>query len=254
MTRYRELKLTIQGKIDGHDVTPMTLPMSRLADYLREFSKLLGHREHVHLKEIADGSAAPVAWVEEEKEARVRERVRLAAIGRGPEDANRAYVQLNDEFARDDWSGKLSEKIDNYEAKLIEFPGRRKEIHPVYGPIKETASVQGELKRVGGEEPTIPVWVTDADGELLCCETSKPMAKDLAHLLFQEVRLNGIATYVRDENAKWQMLNFLIQSYEPLSSESIVSVISDLRNIPGNEWSTMADPLAELRRLRHGEE
>lgn len=232
----------------------MTLPMSRLADYLKEFSKLLGYREHVHLKEVAEGSAAPIAWVDEEKEARVRERVRLAAIGRGPDDANRAYVQLNQEFAQDDWSGQVSEKIDTYEAKLIEFPGKRKEVHPIYGPIKESASVQGELKRVGGEEPTIPIWLRDADGVLYCCDASKSIAKDLAHLLFQEVRLNGIATYVRDENAKWQMLNFEIQSYAPLSNDSIASVISDMRAVPGSEWGTMADPLIELRRLRHGEE
>lgn len=254
MARYRELKLTIRGKIDGHEVTPKTLPMSRLADYLKEFSKLLGYRDHIHLKEIAEGSAAPVAWVEEEKEAKVRERVRLAAIGRGPEDANRAYTQLNEQFARDDWSGQVSEKIDTYEAKLIEFPGKQKQVHPIYGPIKENASVQGELKRVGGEEPTIPVWLRDADGSLIPCDASKAIAKELAHLLFQEVRLNGIATYVRDENAEWQLLNFEIQSYVPLAPESIASVISDLRAIPGSEWNKMDDPLAELRRLRHGED
>lgn len=254
MRKYREIKLTIAGKIDGRDITPQNLPMSRLADYLKEFSKLLGYREFVHLKEVAEGSAAPVARVEEEKEAKVRERVRLAAIGHGPEDANRAYIKLNEEFASDDWYGQVSEKIDTYDAKLIDFPGRQKAIHPLYGPIKESASVQGEVKRVGGEEPTIPVWLRDADGVLYCCDANKSIAKDLARRLFQEVRLNGIATYVRDENAKWQLLNFEIQSYVPLGNESISSVISDLRAIPGNEWNAMDDPLDELRRLRHGDE
>ncbi len=253
--KYVEFKLRITGKTNGQEITPLTLPMARLAEYLADFAILLGNKEHVHFATVEGGSAAPLALVEMVKNLQVRERIKQAASGSGPADAPGIYAKLNKKFTEDDGYGEVLEKLDEGEVKVIEFPGRKGHLSPVYGPIKESAFVQGELKRVGGQEPTIPVHVLDSDGKWYHCWAKKPIAVQLASFLFQEVRLNGVATWQRDENSAWTLLEFEVQSYiAPLSNETASSIFSELRAMPGNEWNDLADPLTELRRLRHGED
>jgi hypothetical protein len=253
--QYREYKLRIHGKIDGQEITPFTLPMTRLVEYLKDFATLLGSRDHVHFIKVGDGSASPTALVEMEEDTRVRERVKNAAAGIGPSDANGAYLQLNTKLTEDEGFGEILERIGERDAKVIEFPGKRRELSPKYGPIKQSASVQGELRRVGGQEPTIPVHLLDADGNFYHCWAKKHLVLELAPYVFQQIRVNGIATWERDENAKWNLLEFEIQSYTPLPSPAdAATVINQLRSVPGSGWNEFEDPLEELRRIRHGEE
>ncbi|HSY92152.1 MAG TPA: hypothetical protein VK812_12315 [Candidatus Binatus sp.] len=252
---YAEFKLSITGKINGQDITPLTLPMARLAEYLTDFATLLGHKEYVHFTNVEEGSAAPVALVEIEKHTQVRDRIKQAASGTGLSDAPSIYAKLNTRFTEDEGYGAILEKIGDKEVGVIEFPGKKRRLSPIYGPIKESAFVQGELKRVGGQEPTIPVHVQDSDGKWYYCWTRKPIAVQLASFLFQEVRLNGIATWQRDENSTWTPLDFEVQSFiAPLGHEAPSTILSELRAMPGNDWNELDDPLGELRRLRHGED
>jgi hypothetical protein len=253
--QYREYKLRIHGKIDGQDITPLTLPMTRLVEYLKDFATLLGSRDHVHFLKVGDGSASPTVLVEMEEDTRVRERIKNAAAGMGTTDANTAYVQLNSKLTEDEGFGEILERIGERDAKVIEFPGKKRELSPKYGPIKQSAFVQGELIRVGGQEPTIPVHVQDADGKVYCCWARKHLVQELGSLVFQQVRLNGIATWERDENAEWNLLEFEIQSFTaPLSTTDASTLITQLRGVPGSGWNEFEDPLEELRRIRHGEE
>ena len=70
MPSFKELRFTIEGKIDGVDFTPTTIPMSRLAEYLLDLATLLGHKESVHLIGVKDGSAQPVILYDETEEGR----------------------------------------------------------------------------------------------------------------------------------------------------------------------------------------
>ena len=252
---YREYKLRIHGKIDGQEITPLTLPMTRLVEYLKDFATLLGSRDHVHFVRVGDGSAAPTVLVDMGEDSRVRERLKNAAAGIGSGDANTAYAQLNTKLTEDEGFGEILERIGERDAKVIEFPGKKRELSPKYGPIKQSASVQGELIRVGGQEPTVPVHVQDADGKVYCCWARKHLVQELGSLVFQQVRLNGIATWERDEEAKWNLLEFEIQSFTaPLTTDDARTVINQLRSVPNNDWNKFEDPLEELRRIRHGEE
>ena len=53
--KYAEFKLSITGKINGQDITPLTLPMARLAEYLTDFATLLGNKEYVHFTNVRRG-------------------------------------------------------------------------------------------------------------------------------------------------------------------------------------------------------
>ncbi len=40
-------------------LTPATISMSRLAEYMRDFAEMLGHNEHVHFEKLKAGSLYP---------------------------------------------------------------------------------------------------------------------------------------------------------------------------------------------------
>jgi hypothetical protein len=251
---WKEFRFKIEGEIKGVQITPYTLPMARLALYLADLAQLLGHQESVHLLGVAEGSTQPIIYVDADEESRVTERVRQAQRGMGDWKANRAYKKIDNRLREDQATASFINV--SQKAEVIEFPGVKTNLPEAYGPIKEQASVVGELKRVGGFDPTVPIHLQRADGAIFYCEADESIAKQLAPLYSRIIRIHGIATYSRGKEGVWKIDHFKIQSFdpEPLSDESFSATMERLRNIPGNEWATMADPLEELRSIRYGEE
>ena len=167
MPTWKEFRFKIEGTIDGVETTPYTVPLARLAEYLTDLAILMGHRESVHLIAVADGSAAPVLYVDAEEEARVVNQVKLSQRGMGPHDANLAYKRLDDRLRVDDAVGGLVNMTTK--AEIIEFPGRTRNLPQAYGPIKEKASLVGVVMRVGGFRDTIPVHLQRADETIFYC-------------------------------------------------------------------------------------
>ena len=114
----------------------------------------------------------------------------------------------------------------------------------------------GELKRVGGFDPTVPIHLERTDGTIFYCEANESIAKQLGPYLYTTIRVHGIATYSRGKEGVWRVDHFKIQSFdeEPLSGESFSTILDKLRAVTGSEWADIADPLEELRKIRHGEE
>lgn len=252
MTKFKELRFIIDGEIDGQKITPLTLPMARLAEYLADLANLYGFKNAVHFLRVDEGSAAPVALVEEEEEVRVLDRVHRAPTGSGDPTAHRAFEALNRKLMDDNATGYVA---DFKNAKVIVFPGRETSLPKVYGPFSEQGFVDGEIVRVGGKDDTIPVWLRRADGRMFYCETTnRAAAEELAKLLFRTIRAFGTGTWLRTENEEWELQKFLIKTWEgPLYLESLSDVVSQLRAIPGG-WKDIEDPFEELDRLRHGED
>src|SRR5208282_1413763 len=167
--------------------------------------------------------------------------------------ANAAYKKLDDKLREDDAVGNIINV--SQKAKVIEFPGRNLDLPQAYGPIKEKASIVGKLMSIGGFDETIPVHLKRADEVIFYCEANALVAEQLGPLIFKNIRVNGLATYSRGKEGAWKLDNFRIQSYdpEPLGDESFSVTMDKLRAIPGSEWNELADPLEELRKLRHGE-
>ena len=254
MPDWKEFCFKIEGEINGVEITPYTLPMARLALYLVDLAQLLGHRDSVHLVAVEKGSTQPIIYVDALEESRVTERVRHAQRGLGPRDANWAYKKIDNKLRKDNASATIINV--SQKAAVIEFPGVKTNLPQAYGPIKERASVVGELKRVGGFDPTIPIHLQRADGAIFYCDADANIAKQLAPFYSRVIRVHGVATYSRGKEGVWKTDHFKIQSFdpEPLSEESFSGTMERLRNIPGNEWATMTDPLEELRSIRDGEE
>jgi hypothetical protein len=251
---WKEFRFKIDGEIDGVKITPHTLPLARLAQYLIDLARLLGHSESVHLLKVDDGSAEPVFHVDPEEESRIIHQVRNAQKGMAGRNANWAYKNIDRLLRQDNATGRILDTARK--ADVIEFPGNKTLLPQTYENIRERASVTGELKRVGGFDKTIPIHLLRKDGAILYCEANEGIAQQLALLYSKCVRLHGIATYSRGSEGKWKMENFKIQSFDeaPLIDESFTVTMDKLRSIEGNEWAEVADPLEELRKLRHGEE
>jgi len=254
MPNWKEFRFKIEGKVNGVELTPLTIPLARLALYLVDLAQLLGHRESVHLVAVQEGSTQPIIYVDALEESRVTERVRYAQRGAGPRDANWAYKKIDAKLRKDNASASIINV--SQKAEVVEFPGIKTDLPQAYGPIKERASLVGELKRVGGFDPTIPIHLQRADGLIFYCDADSSMAKQLAPFYLCIVRVHGIATYSRGKEGVWKIDHFKIQSFdpEPLSDDNFSATMEKLRNVPGNEWATMSDPLQELRSIREGEE
>ena len=235
-------------------MTPLTLPMARLAEYLADLAAIMGHKESVHFVKVAEGSHESVLYVDEEEESRVTHQIQSAARGMGPRDANVAYKRLDDRLRDDDAVANIVNATQG--AKVLEFPGRSLDLPQAYGPIKERASLVGVLKRVGGFDRTVPIHLQRADEVIFYCDADEMIAKQLAPLYSQTIRVHGMATYTRGKEGMWKMDHFKIQSFDPkpLSEDTFSQTIGKLKAIPGNEWNELADPLDELHKLRHGEE
>jgi hypothetical protein len=253
VANFKEFQFKIEGKVGEEELTPLTLPMARLAEYLTDLAAIMGHKESVHFIATGEGSAKAIMYVDEEEESRVTSQIQNAARGAGPTRANEAYKRLDSRLREDKAVADIVNTSKS--APVIEFPGRRTDLPQAYGPIREHASLVGVLKRVGGFDESIPVHLQRADGVIFYCEAAPGLAKELLPFYEKTVRVHGIATYYR-ENGLWKLEKFRIQSYdpEPVADEKLSETIEKLKAVPGNEWNELDDPLEELRKLRHGED
>ncbi len=250
---WKEFRFKIDGERDGQKLTPLTLPMARLAEYITELAKVMGCKDSVHFISTEDGSAVSVIYVDPEEEARVTSQIQNAARGMAGSHANDAYKRVDRLLREDNAFGDIVNVSKN--APVIEFPGKRTDLPDAYGPFREQATVVGVLKRLGGFDDSIPVHIERLDGRIFYCETSRSLARDLKPFYEEVIRVHGMATY-RREQGQWKLEKFRIQSFdpEPIAGDSVEQTIAKLKAIPGNEWNEMNDPLEELRKLRHGED
>ena len=243
MPKLREYRF----KIDGY--TPLTLPMYRLAEYIADLSLLLGSKDAVHFVRVGKGSANLVHVIDEPEEPKVRERLTLVKSGLAPNDAGRAFADINEKLKADNAKGRI---LDDTGTRLLYFPGVKKEQPLIYGPFNQQGTIDGVLIKIGGRDETVPVVIQEGEA-IHHCNASREMARKLApHLFGNTLRLQGTGKWYRDEDGTWELDWFNIASFEPLNDDALPVVVSRLREIQDNDWESVKDPLGELRRLRHG--
>ncbi len=172
-------------------LTPATLSMARLAEYLADFAELLGHQEHVHFEAVKPGGLALQSRVEPIAQNKVRRRVDEVRYGNGPKAAVKAYHSLDNRLAEDNAVGRIVHGA----SKVIEFPGRTRVVERSTGPIEQAGTLDGEIIQIGGRDETINVHLKAGD-DVVHCTTTKALARRLAHHIFgPPVRLTGIGKW-----------------------------------------------------------
>ena len=231
--------------------SPDTLPMARLAEYMAELARLLGRADQVHFVRLEGGSAVLVQSVEPEAAPDVRERLRSLQQDNPPEDAAKAFANLNRYLADDNATGILQE---GESAEVIRFPGREEPAPVTFGAFNQPGVLDGILIRIGGRDDTVPAHLHDGE-TIHVCNTARDVARRLAvHLYGPPLRVHGNGRWERDADGCWVMKRFNITSFDVLDDAPLGEVAQRLRDVEGSGWKEIEDPTAELRHLRGLEE
>ena len=231
--------------------SPDTLPMARLAEYMAELARLLGRADQVHFVRLEGGSAVLVQSVEPEAAPDVRERLRSLQQDNPPEDAAKAFANLNRYLADDNATGILQE---GESAEVIRFPGREEPGPVTFGAFNQPGVLDGVLIRIGGRDDTVPAHLHDGE-TIHVCNTARDVARRLAvHLYGPPLRVHGNGRWERDADGCWVMKRFNITSFDVLDDAPLGEVAQRLRDVEGSGWKEIEDPTAELRHLRGLEE
>jgi len=227
--------------------SPDAIPMHRLAEYMQQFALLMGSEAHVHFKKLIKGSTAICVKVEQDKVQAVGERLAKANNPGAPADVARPFKALDDLLRNDN----ARATIRHGSAQIIKFPGRDMAVAQRIGPVKEIGQLEGLVISVVGKDSTKHIRLLGHDGEEYKLYTRNiELAREFGHNLFNLVRVSGTGTWFRDEDAKWDLDNFLVQSCEPLESASLIEAVAALRDIDNDDWKNLADPVQVWHELR----
>ncbi len=226
--------------------TPETMPLNRLIDYLQQMAVVLGDPENLHLIEIRKSSTAPVLRTPIATALAVRERAQCVQRGEGTKRQTEAYNRIRHMIRRDAGATVSRERpalLRTSTQVFLEIPAAPKDTGVVEG-LRQFTTIDGQLTRVGGAGEDAALQVQQLDGRVMSGFTAKrALAKELASLLYEPVRLMGVGQWYRNEEAHWTLDRMLVQSYERLEDEDALVTVERLRKLnvkwPSDAWDTM---------------
>ncbi|WCM19518.1 hypothetical protein NDK50_19200 [Paraburkholderia bryophila] len=233
-------------KIDN--LTPETLPMARLAQYLAQLSILYGNDDSVHFEKLRKGSAIVQVRVENPAFPKVSQRLQSVRAGEPEPEIQKAFRTIDRLLKADNAVGTIT---GSGKAKLLVFPGREvPNIDPI--TVYQHTTIDGVVIRIGGRDETIPVAIQDREGTVINCEIrGRVQAKQLSHhFLAETLRVSGNGKWSRTQSGAWLLESLVIQSFEVLDDADLGDVVAALRGVENNGWADVEDPLGAWKKLR----
>lgn len=228
--------------------TPETMPFDRLMDYLRDVAVLFGEPSEFHLVDIREGSTKPVFAMRPDVAVRVRERVAEVRSGGGPKPSRSAYERI-DRRVREDGGTALIRAPEG--ATILSFVGADSSAGLMHG-VRQPTTIEGMLVRIGGVREFSTLLIQGEDGKLIAgCSATHAVAKQLAHLLYEQVRLSGVGTWARSAEGEWMLDRMQVQTYEKLDERAHMDVIRELQALSVAWPDDAAKQLAALRAGAH---
>ena len=160
-----------------------------------------------------------------------------------PEETHENLYKMVELSTKRDWGIELSgEDLDITASiepgQIIEPPSR-----PVN--IVGSTSILGRCLRVGGVEPKAEIRVIK-DSKLLHVAISEDIAKELAKRLYEEVILEGKATW---NAVTWEIEDFKVMSIQPYSKRLPSEAFNQLAEIAKGHWDDI-DAVRYVEKLR----
>ena len=214
--------------------TPDTLPMARLAQYLAELAKVIGHQEHTHFVRVDRGSANIVHKVDVIDAPKVEQRLASIQAGGAPKELMKALDNLNGLLAHDNATGALYEAATNTIA--VSLPGRNRPRSIEIPAFRDQAVLEGKLVNIGGRDMTAHATLQDGEVFHTNISMSRLIARDLAPLLYgPSIRLHGDGKYERHSDGVWKVSDFKVDRYAILDEDDLEKVLGRLRESIGPE-------------------
>lgn len=213
--------------------TPDTLPMARLAEYLTQLAKLIGHAENTHFVRVEAGSARLVHRVDAVDAPKVETRLNGVRLGDAAKDALAAHRALDELLLNDNAIGTLTEATTG--RIVVPFVGRNRPKLLGFPSFRQDASIDGQIVSIGGRDDTAHAVLQDGDVFHSHMIMKRELARRLAKFLYGPVvRLHGSGRYERRPDGVWNMIDFRVESFEPLDEKSLSELMSALRDVPDN--------------------
>jgi len=107
---------------------------------------------------------------------------------------------------------------------------------PKTGVIRGETVLYGEVKRVGGKNPS--AFVELDSGQTITCNISKSVAKRLGAKLYSQVALIGVATW---RITDYQILDFQIEDFNDYHKSTNKEAFNRLSKSLGSYWDAIED-------------
>src|SRR4051794_32365465 len=197
------------------------MPLNRLIEYLQQMALVLGEPESLHLVGIQDGSVAPILHAPRAVALQAKDRARRVRQGEGTRKQLDAYNRIRRMLRRD---APLLDKpalLRSDKQVVLEIPAAPEDSGILAG-IRQFGTFDGQLIRVGGAGEDASLQVQDMQGKIHSDFSAKrALAKDLAKLLWEPVRLAGVGIWERTSEGEWHLDRMQVQSYERLEDEDL---------------------------------
>lgn len=230
----------IQLILSGHK-GPREVPLWRLAEYMREFAKLLGEADDVYFSGISKGSVCIAAHSKRGNGlgAAARRAVNVSR-GEGNQDSRKSYETIGAMAAKDGRSARLTRR----NSVLLHFPTGRL-IQPKPLSIRDWGHVVGYVSAIYEDKAEgVKVRIRPLDGGALIYGTAPGHIGDkLAQYFKKTIRIEGVGWWERDQQGAWSVREIEVEGFQPVETVGIRQAVDRLRALPV-EWED--DPLDEI--------
>jgi len=228
---------TYTFKIEGF--TPEDMPFGRLVEYYLEIKKMIGVSEHLHLVDLVEGSHGSAFKIDRNYETELTKRMMAINEGTAPKVAAHARDVINNMLREDGTSGSF---YDSRGANVVVFPGKKlSEASQIR--VRGAANFIGELYHIAGTKDDAKVRINTEAYGVVFCSTSRDIAKALRDFLFEHVKVSGRGMWAKSEAGKWDIDNFVITDFSPVTWESLRQSVDRVR---GMNLVWPEDPLGEI--------
>lgn len=242
MADFEELSFVIPGH------TPDTMPLNRLLDYLQQISLVLGMPEKLHLVAVRKSSCAPVFRTDIATALMVKDRAQRVQRGDGTKRQIDGFNQIR-RMLLEDGVGNRPALLRSPHSVFLQIDAAKMET--TLSGVRQARSVDGALIKIGGAGENASIQLQDLDGKIISGFTARrAIAKDLAHHLWDPVRLHGIGQWARTSEGDWLLERMQVNSFELLEDESLAVTLAKLR---GADVAWPVDSVERLLAERNGD-
>jgi hypothetical protein len=226
---------------------PKALALHDFGELVKRFADLLGNAEKIHFGALRPGSARILVKVDEEAFTDVK--VQLVTARMQGESSTKV-VRMDEYLSAHGWHGEVRNREGSV---VLSFPGKLNATEPQeQRTVQQIDTLVGQVIKIGGRDESVPMTLETSDGTYIDVNVrGRDLAKKLAPYLFgKDIRIRGLATWKRDVDGEWSCSGMLVDHFEDLDNTSLTELFGSLRELDGNGWNALDDPIEDWKKLR----